>query len=402
MTDLAGNHRLERLAELAVSVGANVQPGQLVVINGLLGNALLMREIGRAAYRVGARRVEPQYIDRHFRRALIELGPEESLGQSMPWDLAMLKALRDEKGCFIQVSGDPEPHLLSDLPGDKVGRAGPREFREEWLGMVTDKAVNWTIVPAPTPAWAEQVFGHPDMEALWQAVEKALRLDRPDPAAEWRDHLVRLRRIATALNERQFESLRYRGPGTDLVVGLLPSSRWEGGDEVTSFGVSHVANLPTEEVFTSPDCRRAEGHIRSTRPLEMRGTMVKDLAFEFHAGRITKLSASSGEDAVRGELGVDHNASHLGEVALVDGSSEVGKLGLIFANTLFDENATCHLAYGAGFGFCVDDEADRAAGLNHSAVHTDFMVGGPEVDVDGRDAGGAWIPILRHNEFQIG
>jgi len=401
LAGVAGNHRLERLAELTVSVGANVQPGQLVVINGLLGNAPLMREIARAAYRAGARRVEPQYIDRHFRRALIEVGPEESLGQSMPWDLVMLKTLRQEKGCFIQVSGDPEPHLLSDLPGDKVGKAGPREFRAEWLDMVTDKAVNWTIVPAPTPAWAEQIFGQPDMEALWSVVEKALRLDRPDPAEAWRDHLARLERIASALNEKRFDSLRYRGPGTDLVVGLLPSSRWSGGDDETSFGVKHVANLPTEEVFTSPDCRRAEGHIRSTRPLEMRGTVVQDLAFEFHDGRITNVSASSGEDVVRGELAVDQNASHLGEVALVDGSSEVGQLGLIFANTLFDENATCHLAYGAGFGFCVDDEADRAVGLNHSAVHTDFMVGGPEVDVDGRDAGGAWIPILRHNEFQI-
>jgi len=268
--------------------------------------------------------------------------------------------------------------------------------------MVSARAVNWTIVPAPTPVWAQQVFGSPDMEPLWQAIEKVIRLDRPDPVAEWRAHLARLQRIATALNDRRFESVRYRGPGTDLVVGLLPSSHWVGGDDMTSFGVNHVGNLPTDEVFTSPDCRRAEGRVRSTRPLEMRGAVVKDLEFEFQGGRITKVSASSGEDVVRGELAVDDNASHLGEVSLVDGSSEVAKLGLTFGNTLFDENATCHLAYGAGFAFCVDDEADRLAGLNHSAVHTDFMVGGPEVDVDGRDPSGAWIPILRHNEFQVG
>ena len=399
---MADNHRLERLAELAVSVGANVQPGQLVVINGLVANAPLMREIARAAYRAGARRVEPQYIDRHFTRALIELGPEESLSQTLPWNLAMLKTLREERGCFIQVSGDPEPHLLSDLPGDKVGKAGQREFRAEWLRMVAERAVNWTIVPAPTPAWAEQVFGRPDMDALWHAVEKAIRLDQPDPAAAWGAHLAHLKRLAGALNDRKFDSLRYRGPGTDLVIGLLSSSRWMGGDDKTSFGVSHVGNLPTEEVFTSPDCRRAEGRVRSTRPLEMRGAMVNDLAFEFHEGRITDVSASSGEEVVRGELAIDENAGRLGEVALVDGSSAVGRLGLTFANTLFDENATCHLAYGAGFGFCVGDEADRAAGLNQSAVHTDFMVGGPEVDVDGRDPSGAWIPILRHNEFQVG
>ena len=196
------------------------------MVNGLLDNAPLMREIARAAYRAGARRVEAQYVDRHFTRALIELGPEESLGQSMPWGLQMLKTLREEKGCYIQVSGDPEPQLLADLPGDRVGKAGPREFRSEWISMVGARAVNWTIVPAPTPAWAEQVFGRPDMDALWQVIEKAIRLDRPDPVAAWRDHLARLKRIATALNERRFDSLRYRGPGTDLLVGLFENARF--------------------------------------------------------------------------------------------------------------------------------------------------------------------------------
>jgi aminopeptidase len=182
---------------------------------------------------------------------------------------------------------------------------------------------------------------------------------------------------------------------------LLPSSRWIAGDSVTAFGVSHIVNLPTEEVFTSPDCRRAEGKLRSTRPLDLRGTVVRDLEFEFHEGRITAVKASAGADAVRAQLAVDASANHLGELSLVDGSSEVGKLGLTFSNTLFDENATCHVAYGSGFAYCVEDEADRAAGLNHSAVHTDFMVGGPEVEVDGKEPGGAWVPILRNNEFQI-
>ena len=393
--------RLERLAELTVSVGANVQPGQLVVIFGLVENAPLMREIARAAYRAGARIVEPSYVDRHFTRALIELGPDDSLEYTPPWALNMLSNLEAEKGAFIQVSGDPEPELLRDLPGDRVGRALPRELFAQWTRMVSERVVSWTIVPAPTQAWAHQVFGKPDLEALWDAIEKAVRLDRPDPVAAWRDHIERLAAIAGALNERGFDSLRYRGPGTDFTVGLLGSSQWDGAGSETIFGLSHVPNIPTEEVFTSPDCRRAEGRLRSTRPLHILGTLVRDLEFTFRDGRIVDVNASSGADVVRGQVALDENAGRLGEVSLVDGSSAVGKLGLTFYNTLFDENATSHVAYGAGFDFCVADANDRAEGLNRSAVHTDFMVGGPEVDVDGKEPTGAWVPVLRNNEFQI-
>ena len=393
--------RLTRLAELTVKVGANVQPGQLVVVTGLVEHAALMREIARAAYGAGARLVEPVYQDRHFTKALIELGPDESIGATAPWLMSMMKTLVAEKGAYIQVTADAEPTLLSALDGSKVGRSRPRELLQEWGRVIDERLVNWTIIAAPSEGWARQVFGKPDVDALWTAVEKAVRLDREDPVAAWREHCARLRKIAAALTERRFDSLRYRGPGTDFTAGLLPSSRWIAGDSVTAFGVSHIVNLPTEEVFTSPDCRRAEGKLRSTRPLDLRGTVVRDLEFEFHEGRITAVKASAGADAVRAQLAVDASANHLGELSLVDGSSEVGKLGLTFSNTLFDENATCHVAYGSGFAYCVEDKADRAAGLNHSAVHTDFMVGGPEVEVDGKEPGGAWVPILRNNEFQI-
>ncbi len=393
--------RLTRMAELAIRVGVDVQPGQLVVVLGQVENAPLTREIARAAYRAGASFVGSRYTDQHLTRALIELGPEASLSASTPWDVTMLKTLTAERGAYIQVSGDPEPDLLADLDGNRVGRARPHDFVVEWGRMVSERLVSWTIVPAPNAGWARQVFGKPDVDALWSAVEKAVRLDRADPIAEWRTRLDRLDRIASALTERSFDSLRYRGPGTDLIVGLLPSGRWASGNFQTVFGRRHVPNLPTEEVFTSPDRRRADGKLRSTRPVQISGTLVRDLELEFREGRIVEVHASSGADLIRGQVAIDDGAARLGEVSLVDGSSEVGKLGLTFYNTLFDENATCHIAYGDGFAFCVDDEVDREAGLNDSSVHTDFMVGGPEVEIDGRERGGAWIPILRRDEFQI-
>ena len=392
--------RLQRLAELAVKVGANVQPGQLVVVSGLIENVPLMREIARAAYRAGAHRVEAGYRDMHFTRALIELGPDDALGETMPWDLALVRTLVAKQAAFIQVSGDAEPTLLADLDGTKVARAQPTDLIAEYLHAVGQHLFCWTIVPAPNPGWAREIFGKPDMDALWQAVEKAVRLDDPDPVAAWQRHVARLRAIAGELNGRRLDSLRYRGPGTDFTVGLLPTSKWKSAGEVSAFGVDFIPNLPTEEVFTSPDPRRAEGKLRSTRPLQLGGTMIQDLAVEFHEGHIVKVDASSGADLVRGQIAIDENASRLGEVSLVDGRSAVGQLGITFFNTLFDENATCHVAYGSGFAFCVEDEADRAA-LNESAVHTDFMVGGPEVEVDGQERGGAWIPILRNNEFLI-
>ena len=399
--------RLRRYAELAVRVGANVRPDQDAVVTGLVEHAEIARAVAREAYRAGARHVVVLYNDLHLRRAAIELGPEEELGWSPPYLLDWIRRWDEERPALIALTGNPTPDLLADLDPALVGRSDPKEIRAASLEHTAARRFNWTIVSAPNEGWATQVFGEPDIERLWGAVATATRLDEPDPVAAWRAHAARLRARANALDVYGFDAIRFRGPGTDLTVGLNPDARWLCATNVTETGIEHIPNMPTEEVFTTPDWRRTEGYVRSTAPLVASGTRVIDLEVRFAGGKIVEVNASSGAEIIRAQLQTDAQAPYLGEIALVDGSSAVKRTGLVFCDTLFDENAACHIAYGSGFPMAPDfDEMPSpdellARGVNESGIHTDFMIGGSEVDVDGLDAAGRATPLLRGDAWQL-
>jgi aminopeptidase len=398
MATVLTEERLERYAAVAVEVGANVEAGQNVFINARIEHAPLARALTRAAYNAGARYVDVVYSDQHVRRALIELGPDEVLDYSPPWLVQRSEAMAG--AAAIGTTGDPEPALLADLDGDRVGRARMKEVSRVLMQQLQDRSVNWTGIAFPNEGWALQMFGEPDVERLWDALAFCTRLDEDDPVAAWRTHMARLDRRAKALNALRLDALRYRGPGTDLEVGLLERTHFSSALFFTAAGRPYTANLPTEEVFATPDARRAEGIVTSTKPLALLGEVVEGLQVTFEGGRIVDVQAVAGADVVRAEISTDENAVHLGEVALVDGESRVGKTGLTFFDTLFDENATCHLAYGMAIPEGHEGDA-TGDGVNVSTVHTDFMVGGPEVEVDGVTADGQVVPLLREDVWQL-
>jgi aminopeptidase len=393
---------LQRLAELAVGFGANVQADQIVSVGCEPGKERLTRAIAAAAYRAGARFVDVQWFDPWVKRARIEHARDDTLAYVPPWYGERLLALGEHRAARIGLSGPVAPGVLDGLDPVRAGRDRLPALKESGR-IVDERTTNWTIVPCPTPAWASLVF--PDLppdeaEAeLDRHLLHVLRLEEPDPIAAWQARADTLAEQARLLSERRFDALHYAGPGTDFTVGMLPGSRWAAARFETVDGLQHMPNLPTEEIFTSPDPQRVDGVVTASKPLVLHdGTVVRDLRMRFEGGCAVEVTASTAEDVIRTIVAHDEGASRLGELALVDREGRIGPMDTIYYDTLLDENAASHLAFGHGFGFLAGDEPER---VNLSGIHLDFMIGSPALEVTGLTAEGERVPVLRDGRFAL-
>jgi aminopeptidase len=394
---------LARLADLVVGFGANVQQDQIVAIGCEPGKEYLVRALAASAYRHGARFVDVGWFDPHVKRARIEHARADTLDFVPSWYGERILALGDQRAARVALSGPSAPGLMADLDPALVGKDRLPTVREG-IKVVNDRTTNWTICPCPTQAWADLVFPELDeaerLPRLERELLRVLRLDEDDPIAAWRSRADTLVGSAARMTERRFDALHYEGPGTDLVIGLLPSARWEAARFHTVDGIEHMPNLPTEEVFTTPDPERTEGTVTSTKPLVLvDGTVVRDLVVRFEGGRVAEMRASEGGETLATISRTDDGAERLGEVALVDREGRIGELGTIFYDTLLDENAASHIALGQGFPFVLDDE-DKPR-TNESEIHIDFMIGSNDLTVTGITRDGTRVPVLVDGRWRI-
>jgi aminopeptidase len=392
-----------RLAELAVVLGANVQQEQVVTVGATIGQEQMAREVAAAAYRRGARFVDVTYFDPYAKRARIEHARGDTLDFVPSWYGERMLELGRQRAARISLAGPAPPDALAGLDPVRAGR-DQLPFIKEVLSVINERLVNWTVVPAPTIEWAQLVFpalSEADaFERLWTEIAHVCRLDEPDPVAAWSARAQELEDVARRLAEARLDALHFAGPRTDLMVGLFRDAQWQTAGGETVDGIVHMANLPSEEVFTTPDPDRTEGVVRSTRPLSLfDGPVVQGLEVRFERGRAVEITADEGQDILRGRASLDDGAGRLGEVALVDRESRIGRLGTTFLETLLDENAVSHIALGDGDPSLVG--ADDRSRVNKSATHIDFMIGADDVDVTGVGRDGSRLPILQGGAWKI-
>ena len=401
---------LDRLGEIAVHAGLGLAPGQELLMTATLDAVPLARRITEHAYKAGASLVTTLFADEPSALIRYRYAPDASFDAAPSWLYqAMAQAYRSG-AARLAIAGN-DPSLLSKEDPEKVSRvnrATSKAYRPA-LELISRHEINWTIVASATPEWAAAVFPDlPQDEALaklWKAIFAASRADQPDPVAAWKKHDANLHARADRLNEKRYSTLHFRGPGTDLRVGLADDHLWLGGGTTARNGRYCIPNIPTEEVFTTPHKGRVDGRVTSTKPLSHMGTMIEEISVRFEAGKVVEAHAARGEQVLQRMIETDEGARRLGEVALVPHSSPIASSGLLFLNTLFDENAACHIALGQAYSTCLKNgdsftpEQLAAHGANSSLIHVDWMIGSNRIDVDGVSAAGEANPVMRAGEW---
>lgn len=402
--------KLDRLAEVAIRIGLNLQPGQDLLLTAPSVALPLVRRIAEHAYRAGAGLVTPILSDEEITLARYRFAPDGSFDRAAGWLYEGMSKAFSANTARLAIVGD-NPMLLANEDPAKVSRASKANSMayQPALEKIVGFDVNWNIVAYPSPAWARQMFPGDEEDVavakLADAIFAASRVDNDDAVASWKKHNAVLRERTEWLNGQRFSALQYSGPGTDLTIGLADGHEWQGGASTAKNGIVCNPNIPTEEVFTTPHARRVSGHVVSSKPLSYQGSLIDNIAVRFEEGRIVDAKASRGAEVLNKVLDTDEGARRLGEVALVPHSSPISKSGLLFFNTLFDENAACHIALGQCYSKCFVDGGNltpaqiAAQGGNKSLIHIDWMIGSDKTDIDGVHADGRRVPVFRKGEW---
>jgi aminopeptidase len=401
---------LQKYAELMVKIGLNLQPGQRLLVVAPLPAAPLVRQVARCAYQNGARLVDAFYGDEQLLLTRFQDAPRDSLGDEIPWpwDVAYQYAQRGD--AVLQIAGtDPDLLKGQDPALVQAYNLSRSKSLKPFSLEVTRSTLNWLIAAYASTSWAVRVF--PDLSAdqaedrMWQAIFDICRVTQPDPVAAWQQHLEHLARRRADLTQKQYAALHYTAPGTDLTVGLPRGHLWMGGSVQTTRGVTFMPNLPTEEVFTVPHKEQIHGVVTASKPLSHNGALIENFSLTFDEGHVVDVKAESGEAVLRNLIATDEGAASLGEVALVPYSSPISQSGLLFFNTLYDENAACHIALGRGLRFCLEngatlsEEEVSAQGVNNSLIHVDFMIGSGQLNIDAITTDGRREPLMRQGEW---